>query len=88
MPSSYTLGHHFEGFIQTQLASGRYNNASEVVRDALRLMEDRERSLAALDSALMRGVTDIEAGRVTPAEAVFDALESKYLGMAKDEASS
>ena len=35
MPSSYTLGSHYEAFIKRQLASGRYNNASEVVRDAL-----------------------------------------------------
>ncbi len=43
MPSSYTLGKYFEDFVQAQLASGRYGNASEVLRDALRLMEDRER---------------------------------------------
>ena len=83
MPSSYTLGHHFEGFIQTQISSGRYNNASEVVRDALRLMEERERKLNALDAALMRGVADIEAGRVTDAETVFDELEDRYLGLAR-----
>jgi antitoxin ParD1/3/4 len=88
MPSSYTLGRHFEGFIQGQLASGRYNNASEVIRDALRLLEEREGKLAALDAALMRGVADIEAGRVTPAETVFDELERKYLGMAEDQAPS
>ena len=43
MPSSYAIGKHFESFVQAQLASGRYGNASEVLRDALRLMEDRER---------------------------------------------
>jgi antitoxin ParD1/3/4 len=64
MPSSYTLGHHFEAFVQGQLASGRYNNASEVLRDALRLMEERERRLAALDAAIARGLADIESGRV------------------------
>ncbi len=46
MPSSYTLGRHFEAFVKRQLESGRYNNASEVIRDALRLMEDRERMVA------------------------------------------
>jgi len=80
MPSSYTLGHHFEGFIQTQLSSGRYNNASEVVRDGLRLLEDRERRLAALDAALMRGIADIEDGRVIDADTVFDELEDRYSG--------
>src|SRR5262249_1771415 len=83
MPSSYTLGQHFEAFIQAQLASGRYNNASEVVRDALRLMEDRERRLAAVDAAIERGLADISAGRVHDADAVFDELEARYTGMAR-----
>ena len=82
MPSSYTLGKHFETFIQAQLASGRYNNASEVIRDALRLMEERERRLAALDAAVMRGLADGAAGRTHPAEEVFDELEARYMAMA------
>jgi antitoxin ParD1/3/4 len=86
MPSSYTLGRHFESFIQSQLASGRYNNASEIVRDGLRLLEDRERRLAALDGALTKGMDDIQAGRVTPAETVFDDLERKYRRMDRDAA--
>ena len=77
MPSSYTLGKHFETFVQAQLASGRYNNASEVVRDALRLMEERERKLAALDTAIERGLTDINAGRVHDADDLFDELEAE-----------
>lgn len=81
MPSSYTLGQHFEAFIQEQLASGRYNNASEVVREALRLMEkqheqkeERKQRLATLDAALMQGIADVEAGRVYDAEDVFKEL--------------
>ncbi len=82
MPTSYTLGRHFESFVQAQLASGRYNNASEVIRDALRLMEERERRLGALDSVIERGMGDVMAGRVADAETVFDRLEAKYAGMA------
>ncbi len=48
MASSYSLGRHFETFVQDQLATGRYGNASEVLRDALRLMEEREVKLSAL----------------------------------------
>ena len=84
MPTSYTLGKHFEGFVQAQLAGGRYNNASEVLRDALRLMEERERKLAALDAAIERGVADIRAGRVHDADAVFDRLEAKYTRLAEE----
>ncbi len=84
MPSSYTLGKHFEEFVQAQLASGRYNNASEVLREALRLMEWREQRRAALDTALDRGIADIEAGRVHDAEDVFAELKARYTGM-RDE---
>jgi antitoxin ParD1/3/4 len=84
MPTSYTLGKHFESFVQAQLARGRYNNASEVLRDALRLMEDRERKQAALDLAIERGMADIDAGRVTDADTVFDRLEQKYTRLAEE----
>ena len=43
MPSSYAIGGHFEQFIRQQIESGRYASASEVVREALRLLEGRER---------------------------------------------
>ena len=77
MPSSYSLGEHFEAFVQAQLASGRYNNASEVLRDALRLLEHRERRDAALDAALAVGLADAAAGRVRDAAEVFDKLEAQ-----------
>ncbi len=81
MPSSYTLGKHFEAFIQTQLASGRYGNASEVLRDALRLMEEREKRRASLDAAIAAGIADIEAGRVQDADEVFDELIARLEAM-------
>jgi antitoxin ParD1/3/4 len=77
MPSSYTLGEHFETFVKSQLASGRYGNASEVLRDALRLMEERERKLAALDTSIARGIADVSAGRVQDADEVFGELEAE-----------
>jgi antitoxin ParD1/3/4 len=42
MASSYSLGSHLESFIQAQIESGRYGNASEVVRAALRMLEEHE----------------------------------------------
>ena len=54
--TSVALGQHFEEFIQTSISSGRYNNASEVVRSGLRLLEDRERKMAALRSAIEEGL--------------------------------
>ena len=69
MPTSYALTPHFDGFIQEQLVSGRYNNASEVVRDALRLLEREQRAeavkLDALRRAAVEGFADLDAGRFT-----------------------
>jgi antitoxin ParD1/3/4 len=81
MPSSYTLGKHFESFVRGQLASGRYNNASEVLRDALRLMEERERKMAALDASIERGMSGIDAGRVHDLDEVCDALDAELAAL-------
>jgi len=56
---SYAVGKHFDKFIREQVQAGRYNNASEVVREGLRLVEEREAKLKALrehiDTAIERG---------------------------------
>jgi antitoxin ParD1/3/4 len=41
MPSSYTIGEHYEAFVRALVDSGRYASASEVLRDSLRLLEER-----------------------------------------------
>jgi antitoxin ParD1/3/4 len=81
MPSSYMIGKHFESFVRGQLASGRYNNASEVIRDALRLMEERERRMATLDASIERGIADIDAGRVHDLDEVCDALDAELAAL-------
>ncbi len=53
--TSLTLGPHWETFIQAEIASGRYASASEVVRDALRVLETRQAKLAALRAHLAEG---------------------------------
>ena len=84
MPSSYAIGDHFEQFIKTQLESGRYSSASEIVRDALRLMEEREQlrqiQLEQLRQQIQAG---IDSGPSIPAEEVFDRLSAKYQAMAQ-----
>ena len=54
--TSVALGPHFEDFIQASILSGRYNNASEVVRSGLRLLEDQEQKMTALRSAIEEGM--------------------------------
>ncbi|MBJ8346933.1 type II toxin-antitoxin system ParD family antitoxin [Antrihabitans sp. YC2-6] len=53
--TSFSLDEHFSAFIDAEVASGRYRSASDVVRSALRLLEDRETQIGALRSALIDG---------------------------------
>jgi antitoxin ParD1/3/4 len=83
MPSSVDLGKRLEAFVNRLVETGRYNSRSEVLREGVRLVQEREAKLAALDTAIARGLADVEAGRVKPASAVFDRLERKYDAMVK-----
>ncbi len=53
--TSISLGSHFENFINSSIASGKYSSASEVVRSALRLLESEEQKLKELREALIEG---------------------------------
>jgi antitoxin ParD1/3/4 len=79
MPRSYALGARFETLIDQLIAAGRYNNASEVVRAGLRLLEDHE---AARQSQIDDIRRSIEAGRSSGVlyteDEVFGELEAMY----------
>ena len=77
MPTTVALGPHFEAFVKSQLASGRYNNLSEVVREALRLLEDQE---AMRRIKLDRLRTDIQAGLDSGPATPLDMTEVKAEG--------
>ena len=53
--TSISLGDHFEGYIASQVETGRYGNRSEVIRDALRDHEERQHRVEALRQALIEG---------------------------------
>lgn len=79
MPSSYAVGRHFESFIKQQIESGRYSSASEVIRDALRLLEEREELRKAQIESLRRQLQEgRQSGPGIPADRVFERLEGKY----------
>ena len=79
MPSSYAIGSHFENFIRQQIESGRYSSASEVVRDALRLLEEHEELREAQIKNLRQQLQDGgRSGPGIPSDRVFDRLEEKY----------
>jgi antitoxin ParD1/3/4 len=75
---SADLGRQLEAFITDLVETGRYNSKSEVLREGVRLIQERETRLAALDASIMRGIADVDAGRTKDAGAVFDRLEAKY----------
>jgi len=60
MATSYSIGKHFEEFIEGLIESGRYSTASEILRDGLRLIEEREErrkaKLEALRAEIQRGL--------------------------------
>lgn len=60
--TSISLGNHFEDFIESAISKGRFNNASEVVRAGLRLLEEEENRIMVLRNAIQEG---IESGRAT-----------------------
>ncbi len=84
MASSANLWHKLEAYVDELVRSGRYNSRSEVLREGVRLVEEREKRLALLDAAIARGIGDADAGRVKPIRTVADRLTQKYGSMVKD----
>jgi len=54
--TSVNLSDHFCRFIDEQVGTGRYGSASEVVRDGLRLLQERQARYEALNRALQEGL--------------------------------
>ena len=61
--SSADLGNQFESFMTQLVSAGRYNSKSEVLREGVCLVQEREARLAALDASIARGLRDAEAER-------------------------
>ncbi len=78
--TSFSLDEHFSAFIDAEVSSGRYRSASDVVRSALRLLEDREIRLAALRQALVDGERSGPSAPFT-----FDNFLASKRGAAPDQ---
>jgi len=78
--ASVSLGDHFEKFVRDQIEHGRYQNASEVVRAGLRLLEEHELSVRSHAEALRADINaaweDPRPSR--PASEVFDRIEATH----------
>ena len=64
--TSISLGNYFDRFVQSRLTSGRFKNASEVVRAGLRLLEEEENKIIALRDAIQEGVESGVAHNFNP----------------------
>ncbi len=53
--TSISIGDYFDSFIKSRISTGRYKNASEVVRAGLRLLEEEENKIMALREAIQEG---------------------------------
>ena len=78
---SADLGPQLEAFVTKLVENGRYNSKSEVLREGVRVIQEREARLAALDTSIARGVADADGGRTKSVAYVFDRLEAKYAAM-------
>jgi antitoxin ParD1/3/4 len=76
--TSVSLGDHFARFIDTQVQTSRYGSASDVVRAGLRLLEEHETKVKALQDALIAGE---KAGPPTPFD--FDAFIARKRALAE-----
>lgn len=75
---SITLPPEMARMIREKVSSGAYGSNSEVIREALRGWLDRDRRLAALDSAIARGLADAEAGRVRGIKEVRGEMRARF----------
>jgi len=91
MPTrNVSLTEHFDQFIETGITTGRFSNASEVVREGLRLLEQREQEDRAkiewLRSAAKEGFDAIERGDYTTLRSETEL--DNFLGQIQEEVSA
>lgn len=83
MALSVELG-NLEKIVDRLVESGRFNSKSEVLREGIRMIDERERHLEALDQAISLGLADVAAGRVHEADAVERELMAEFLSEPDD----
>jgi antitoxin ParD1/3/4 len=76
---SFALGDRFERFIDRQVKGGRFNNASEVVRAGLRLLEDSERRRLRSDTDIRGMIAEADRSKARiPLDEAFARLEKRF----------
>jgi antitoxin ParD1/3/4 len=75
---SITVPPEMATFIRQKVESGLYSSNSEIIREALRGMMERDRRLKQLDTAIARGIADAEEGRVQDIDEVRAELYERF----------
>ena len=78
---SAELGSSLEQYVADLVTGGRYGSKSEVLREGVRLVQDREHERALLAATLDAAITESNTEVGTPAGEVFDRLTHKYEAM-------
>jgi antitoxin ParD1/3/4 len=74
--TSISIGEYFDSFIQNKISTGRFKNASEVIRAGLRLLEEEEDRIIALRAAIREGIESGIADDFNP-ESHLEKLKEK-----------
>jgi antitoxin ParD1/3/4 len=77
MAFSVDLGEQLETVVNDLVANGRYGSKSEVLREGVRLVQEREARLAALHASLDEALAEVRAGDTISLEEAFDAVEAE-----------
>lgn len=78
MAISAELGENLEKVVADLFENGRYNSKSEVLREGVRLVQEREARLKELQDSIQLAIAQIDAGLGLSEAEVFDALERRY----------
>jgi antitoxin ParD1/3/4 len=81
MASSVNLGPKLEATVNNLVKNGRYGSRSEVLREGVRLVEEREKALARFDAEIAKGLDSIKDGKGIPVDEAFDRLDA-YIELA------
>lgn len=73
--SSVNLGEQLEAFITEAVKKGRYGSRSEVLREGVRLVQEREARWARFDAEIQKAIDSSERGESIPLEQAFDELD-------------
>ena len=76
-----SLTPHFEEYVKQKVKSGLYNSSSEVVREALRLLEERDKlkeiRLDELRKEIQHAMDQVDRGESIPGDEVFRQLKER-----------